>query len=85
VCVLEDQFGFILHHRVMENETDDQVAILMAEQSKRQFSVLNGCSFDKGFHSLANQKDLLQHLRNVIMPKKGKLSLKGLAYNKCKK
>lgn len=76
VCVLEDQYGFILHHRVMEHETDDQVAILMVEQTKRKFPGLNGCSFDKGFHSPANQKDLLQHLDNVIMPKKGKLSLK---------
>lgn len=29
VCVLEDQFGFILHHRVMCRETDDQVAMPM--------------------------------------------------------
>ena len=27
VCVLEDRNGFILHHRVMENETDDQSAV----------------------------------------------------------
>lgn len=25
VCVVKDQFGFILHHRVMQNETDDQI------------------------------------------------------------
>ena len=24
VCVLEDQYGFILHHHVMEHQTDDQ-------------------------------------------------------------
>jgi len=28
VCVLEDQFGFILHYKVMEKETDDKVALL---------------------------------------------------------
>jgi len=76
VCVLEDQYGFILHHRVMEHETDDQVAVPMIEEGKKKFTSLNSCSFDKGFHSPANQKDLLQHIDNVILPKKGKLSLK---------
>lgn len=76
VCVLEDQYGFILHHRVMEHETDDKVAIPVVEQTKKNFPALNGCSFDKGFHSPANQKDLLQHVDNVVLPKKGKLSLK---------
>ena len=76
VCVLEDQHGFILHHRVMEHETDEQVAIPMVEESKKKFSSLTACSFDKGFHSPANQKDLQKHLDHVILPKKGKLSLK---------
>jgi IS5 family transposase len=76
VCVLEDQHGFILHHHVMEHETDDQVAIPMVEESKKKFSFLAACSFDKGFHSPANQKDLQEHLDNVILPRKGRLSLK---------
>ena len=76
VCVLEDQFGFILHHRVMEHETDEQVALPMVEQTQKYFPKLNSCSFDKGFHSPANQKDLLEHLDIVILPKKGKLSKK---------
>jgi len=76
VCVLEDQYGFIIHHRVMEHETDEQVAVLMVEQTQKYFPELNSCSFDKGFHSPANQKDLLQHLDTVILPKKGKLSKK---------
>ncbi len=76
VCVLEDQYGFLLHHRVMEHETDDRVAIPMIEEAKEKFPGLNSCSFDKGFHSPANQKDLLQHIDNVILPKKGRLSLK---------
>ena len=75
-CVLEDQHGFILHHCVMEHETDDQVAVTMIENCKKKFSTLTACSFDKGFHSPANQKDLQEHLDNVILPKKGKLSLK---------
>ena len=76
VCILEDQYGFILHHRVMENQTDDQIAVAMVTKAKRKFSALNGCSFDKGFHSPKNQEDLQRLLDNVVLPRKGKLSLK---------
>lgn len=74
VCVLEDQYGFLLHHRVMEHETDDQVAVPMIAEAKKNFPSLDSCSFDKGFHSPANQRDLREHLDKVILPKKGKLS-----------
>lgn len=76
VCVLEDQYGFILHHRVMEHETDDQIAIPMIKDCKNNFSDLTSCSFDKGFHSPKNQKGLQEYLDTVILPRKGKLSLK---------
>jgi len=76
VCVLEDQYGFILHHRVMEQETDDKVAVSMVTETKERFTTLTACSFDKGFHSPANQKDLQEHLAKVILPRKGKLSAK---------
>jgi len=76
VCVLEDQHGFILCHRVMQNETDDQVAVPVVKQAKEYFSNLTSCSFDKGFHSPANQKNLQGYLDLVVLPKKGKLSKK---------
>ncbi len=76
VCVLEDQHGFILNYRVMQHETDDQIAVFMVEHTKKKHSSLTSCSFDKGFHSPANQKDLLEHLDFVVLPKKGRLSQK---------
>jgi hypothetical protein len=76
VCVFEDQYGFILHHKVMRNETDEQVAIPMVEQAQNKFPGLSTCSFDKGFHSPNNQKELLELLDSVVLPKKGKLSQK---------
>jgi transposase, IS5 family len=75
VCILEDQHGFILHHHVMENQTDDQVAVQMVDASKEKFPRLNACSFDKGFHSPNNQRDLRQRLDHVVLPRKGKLSV----------
>lgn len=74
VCILEDQYGFILHHHIMENQTDDKIAVDMIIETKKKFAALNSCSFDKGFHSPENQKDLKQLLNHVILPRKGKLS-----------
>jgi hypothetical protein len=74
VCVVEDQHGFILHHHVMEKATDEQVAVNMAEEAKQRFPALDARSFDKGFHSKANQEELKKHLRQVVLPRKGRLS-----------
>jgi IS5 family transposase len=74
VCVMEDQHRFILHHRVMEKQTDDQVTVAMIKETKERFADLEACSFDKGFHSPANQQALQAHLKLVALPRKGKLS-----------
>ena len=74
VCILEDQYQFILHHQVMEKTQDVDVAVSMIKATQKQFPSLSVCSFDKGFHSPANQNDLANYLEEVILPKKGKLS-----------
>ena len=74
VCVMEDQHRFVLHHRVMEKQTDDQVTVAMVKETKERFADLEACSFDKGFHSPANQQELQAHLKLVALPRKGKLS-----------
>ncbi len=74
VCVIEDQYQFILHHRVMENIQDVDVAVDIIKETQKKFSLLTTCSFDKGFHSPTNQKRLAECLDEVTLPKKGKLS-----------
>ncbi len=74
VCVLEDQYRFVLHHQVMEQTTDDQIAVEMIEETRKRFPQLVSVSLDKGFHSPANQRELQEHLDRVVLPKKGKLS-----------
>jgi transposase, IS5 family len=74
VCIVKDQFGFILHHRVMQNQTDDQVAVPIIKETKERFFQLTGCTFDKGFHSPENQVQLRSILDQVVLPRKGKLS-----------
>jgi hypothetical protein len=74
VCILEDQHRFILHHQVMQKQTDDQVAVSMVDQSQASFPNLRVVSFDKGFHSPANREALEERLELVALPKKGRHS-----------
>jgi IS5 family transposase len=74
VCVVEDQYQFILHHQVMEKETDDQVCISITKGAKERFPMINQMSYDKGFHSPANQNDLKDIIDFPVLCRKGKLS-----------
>jgi hypothetical protein len=75
VCVIEDQYGFILNHRVMKNEQDVDAAVPFIKETKELYTNLKKCSFDKGFHSPSNKKELAEILDTVVLPKKGKLSV----------
>ncbi len=82
VCILEDQYGFILHHQVMEQQTDEKLTVQMVTEAQRKFSNISSCSFDKGFYSPKNKIDLKKYLEKVILPKKGKSSKKDLEEKK---
>ena len=75
VCILEDQFGFILNHKIMQKQTDDKIAVPIIRETLSRFPNLYSCSFDKGFHSPDNKEELKELLPEVILPKKGKLSI----------
>jgi hemerythrin-like domain-containing protein len=72
VCIVEDQHGFILHHRVLVHQTDDAVAVPIVKETQQRFANLKSCSFDKGFYSPENQQALEQCLALVVLPKKGR-------------
>jgi len=74
VCIMEDQHGFILRTQVMQDKTDDKVAVEMVTETKKRFPELKSCSFDKGFHTKENQIELKKELPLVVLPKKSKLS-----------
>ena len=73
VAIVECSSGFVLHHRIMEQETDDEIAVPIIKETKARFKSLHACSFDKGFHSPDNQEKLTKLLRLCVLPKKGKL------------
>ena len=72
VCILEESQGYILHHRVMQKETDNQIAIDITSETQARYPALKGCSFDKGFHSPGNQIELAKKLDHLTLPKKGR-------------
>ncbi len=74
VCILEDSMRFILHHEVMQKQTDEHIAVRMVTEGQARFPCLRIVSMDKGFHSPLNQTELKQHLDKVVLPKKGRLS-----------
>ncbi len=56
VCAVKDQFGFIPHYRVTEDESDVLIAVPIIEETKVRSDNLNSSAFDKGFHNPDNQK-----------------------------
>ncbi len=46
----------------------------MISATQAQFPGVNACSFDEGFHSKENQEQLKVKLKQVVLPKKGRLS-----------
>ncbi len=74
VSILEDSDRFILHHQVMEKQTDNQIAVDFVREAQTRFPMLRIVSMDKGFHSPENQIELEILLDLVVLPKKGRLS-----------
>jgi len=74
VCIVEDQYRFILAHQVMEHRTDDMVAVPIVRSTLERFKDFKSCSFDKGFYSPGNKEELNKLLETSILPKKGRLS-----------
>jgi hypothetical protein len=74
VSILEDQHGFILNHIVMEKMTDDKVAVEIVAAAQDKFPNISSCSFDKGYYTPSNRRELSEILETVVMPKKGKLN-----------
>lgn len=73
VSICTDQYGFIVHHRIMENEHDVEAAVPLAEALLSKWSVLS-ISFDKGYWNKDNYTIISSKVKNVTMPKKGKLN-----------
>jgi len=71
LAVVQDQHQFILHHHVMENQQDVNVAVEVANAVRQKYGEIDSMSFDRGFWSPDNEVELNTIIRKVVIPKKG--------------
>jgi hypothetical protein len=73
VLVIEDAAGFVVDHRVVENGVLDQdlVVPVMKKVQQKFDGKIKSASFDRGFHTPANQKDLAEIVANPCIAAKG--------------
>ncbi len=74
VCVIEDQYRFLLHHTILWTGGDTDVAAPMVQETQALHPDLRVCSFDRGFHSPDNRVRLDALLELNALPRKGRLS-----------
>lgn len=73
VLIATDQFNFIIHHQVLENQADVTVTQDVATRLVEKFpGLIESLSFDKGFYSGLNKSFVEKIIPMTIMPKKGK-------------
>ena len=80
VCVVEDQYQFIVHHTIQWQGHDVDYATKIVSETQQRFADFRQCSFDRGFHSRANQEQLDEILDFSALPRKGKLSMAARAH-----
>ena len=74
VALIEDQHQFILHHKILWEGEDVDVAAPMVREAQARYPELRACSFDRGFHSPDNRIKLDALLDLNVLPTKGYLS-----------
>jgi IS5 family transposase len=74
LVIATDQNHFILHHQLLEEEHEVEVAVPFAKKICQQYrqDKLQSISFDKNFYSGPNYQNLSSYAHQVILPKKGK-------------
>ena len=80
MCVVEDQYQFIVHHTIQWQGHDVDYATKIVSETQQRFADFRQCSFDRGFHSRANQEQLDEILDFSALPRKGKLSVAARAH-----
>jgi hypothetical protein len=73
VLVIEDATGFVCHYEVLANGVQDVEVVVpvMKKLQKRFGNKIERASFDRGFHSLENQKELAEVVAFPCLAAKG--------------
>lgn len=79
VAIATDQYQFIVDYEVMMHQSDPEVGMLMGLRIIEKYKPLHriySMSFDRGFYSSLLKAALSKKVEQVIMPKRGKKTLK---------
>ncbi len=71
LSITTDQYGLIIDYYIMENESDSQVVLPIADRVLSKHRIFSW-SFDKGFWHKDNKELLETEVEKAILPKKGK-------------
>jgi hypothetical protein len=74
LSITSDQYGLIIHHKVMHEEQDRDIVVEIADSVLNKYQLIDSMSFDKGHWSAENKALLQLEIPNVILPKLGKLT-----------
>jgi hypothetical protein len=75
LMVIEDAVGYICHYQVLAREEDDRDVLIEAMKAlqARLDNRIQHASFDRGFHSEENQRELAKLVTHPCLPKPGKV------------
>jgi len=73
LMVYEDAVGFITHHHILPRDAQDRDVVVEQTRivQKRLKNGIEEASFDRGFHSPENQKELAKIVEHICLPKPG--------------
>jgi len=74
IQITSDQFHLIIDYKIMEKEVDKTIVKSLSESILSKYKI-DSWSFDKGYFSKENKAHLLTLVPNLVMSKKGKLSI----------
>jgi hypothetical protein len=69
--VIEDAAGFVCHHKVLERTDADVLIEQMRTLQQRLKGRIERASFDRGFHSPENQRQLAEIVKHPCLPMRG--------------
>ena len=72
ILLTTDQHRLILDYRVMEQPTDAEEVVPLADRLLSRYGPIESLSFDKGFSRQEDRQLLELYIPEVIMPKRGK-------------
>jgi hypothetical protein len=74
LSVTTDQYQLIVDYQIMENQTDSQILLQIADRVLSRYQA-RSWSFDRGYWNADNKAILELYVPKVVMSKKGKLSM----------